>query len=86
MNKDGLVTIVDTLRYTFAASDYGKTVQCITAGWWIDVEQDEYLASALLNVWFFPQPQDPILQYGFVEGHTGDIAVYFTSNPSLHKA
>merc|ERR1712071_525400 len=61
-DKDGLVTIVETLHYTFAASDHGQTVRCITAGSWIDVEQDEYLASAMLNVWF-SQPQDLIILY-----------------------
>merc|ERR1712071_367194 len=61
-DKDSLVTIVETLHYTFAASDHGQTVRCITAGSWIDVEQDEYLASAMLNVWY-SQPQDPITLY-----------------------
>ena len=85
-DEDGLVTIVDTLRYTFAASDDGQTVRCITEGSWIDVEQDDYQASALLNVKFSPQPQDPITQHGFVEGQTGYIAVNFTSNPPPTRA
>ena len=80
-DNDGLVTIVDTLRYTFAASDHGQTVRCITEGSWIDVEQDDYQASVLLNVKFPPQPQDPITQYSFVEGQTGDIAVNFIHPP-----
>jgi len=48
--NDGLVTIVDTLRYAFAPSDHGQLVRCITAGSWIVVGQDEYQASALLDV------------------------------------
>ena len=80
-DNDGLVTIVDTLRYTFAASDHGQTVRCITEGSWIDVEQDDYQASALLNVKFSPKPQDPITQHGFVEGQTGSITVNFIHPP-----
>ena len=80
------MTIVDTLRYTFAPSDHGQTVRCITEGSWIDVEQDEYFASYQLDVMFFPQPEDPITQYGFVEDHTGDIAIDFTSNPQPKRA
>ena len=75
------MTIVTTLRYTFALSDHGQTVRCIIAGLWIDVEQDEYFASKLLDVMFPPQPQDPITQYGFVEGQTGCIRLNFRSNP-----
>ena len=80
------MTIVDTLRYTFAPSDHGQTVRCITTGSWIDVEQDEYFASYLLDVMFFPEPQDPIAQYGFIEGQSGNIAVNFTSNPQPTRA
>jgi len=81
---DGLVTIVDTLRYTFAASDHGQMLRCITAGSWIDVEEDEYLASGLLNVMFFPQPQGT--QYRLVGGQIRYIAVYFAANPSPTRA
>ena len=79
--NDGLVTIVDTLRYAFAPSDHGQLVRCITAGSWIVVGQDEYQASALLDVMFAPQPQDPITQHGFVDGQPADIVVNFTANP-----
>ena len=78
------MTIVDTLRYTFAASDHGQMLRCITAGSWIDVEEDEYLASGLLNVMFFPQPQGT--QYRLVGGQIRYIAVYFAANPSPTRA
>merc|ERR1712071_309891 len=83
-DKDGLVTIVETLHYTFAPSDHGQTVRCITAGSWIDVEQDDYQASGLLNVMFFPQPQGT--QYRLVDGQMRYIAVYFAANPSPTRA
>ena len=85
IDKNGLVTIVETVRYTFSARDHGQMLSCIIAEWWIDVEKDKYLASAMLNVWF-SQPQDPITLYGFVEGQTGDIAFNFTVNPSPTRA
>ena len=47
---DNLATIVDTLRYSFAPSDHGQQVRCVTAGSWIVVGQDEYDAYAQLDV------------------------------------
>ena len=78
------MTIVDTLRYTFSARDHGQMLSCIIAGSWIDVEQDDYQASGLLNVMFFPQPQGT--QYRLVGGQIRYIAVYFAANPSPTRA
>ena len=47
---DDLATIVDTLRYPFAASDHGQLIRCVTAGSWIVVGQDEYDAFAQLDI------------------------------------
>lgn len=82
---DNLATIVDTLRYSFAPSDHGQQVRCVTAGSWIVVGQDEYDAYAQLDVMFAPQPQEPIKLYGFVDGQPGDIFVNFTANPQPTK-
>jgi len=82
---DDLATIVDTLRYPFAASDHGQLIRCVTAGSWIVVGQDEYDAFAQLDIVFAPQPQDPIKLYGFVDGQPGDIIVNFTANPQPTK-
>ena len=46
---DGLTTIVDTLRYPFAAGDHGEMVRCLTAGSWLNMD-DPHEASAHLNV------------------------------------
>jgi len=82
---DNLATIVDTLRYSFAPSDHGQQVRCVTAGSWIVVGQDEYDAYAQLDVMFAPQPQEPMKLYGFVDGQPGDIFVNFTANPQPTK-
>lgn len=47
--RDGMTTITDTLRYAFQAGDHGQVLRCLTAGPWLNMD-DQHDAFAHLNV------------------------------------